>query len=612
MPRTFSVLIRPLDRLVTTEEGTLFLDLIRREGIHVENICGGQGVCGKCRVILEEGEFGEDPGKARLLESERQKGYRLACRSRIIGDCRVTIPVESRVECPQILLPEYFLHGETRPLVKRYQVALEENPFLPALGPSLRLVGYNGPRPGTSDAIYRAIKRNCGPITVTVSRTGGYPELIRVEAGHGVEVYGVALDLGTTTVAGVLLELTTGTVLATATTMNRQITYGEELITRIGVARDRAGRKNLSRAASESINIVIDKLLEKTGHSADEIDEVCLGGNTVMNHLLAGIDPLYLETPDADVSRTPIILRAGEALINANPEAWVYCLPNVSRFVGGDVVGDIITAGMHRNPEISLLVDLGTNGEIVLGCRDWLAAVSCASGPAFEGGGCRCGMRAMRGAIQYVSIDKTGNAVAEVIGGGIPMGICGSGIIDAAVGLFSAGIIDFTGKFVHGSPGVRSGPEGLEYVVVPRETTAARHDIVITQSDLAYLMDSKAAVCGAIGVLLKKYRVNVGMVRHVYLAGAFGSYADLSNVVRFGIIPRFPTARIHQIGNGSLQGAVHALLSDEARHAAFQIAKQMAYIDLLVEADFIEEYTAALYIPGKKELFPADPAEDNG
>lgn len=607
MIRTYRVLIRPLDRLLTIEEGGLLIELLRKEGIHIENICGGQGECGKCRVILDKGSLlEEDHGKARLREWERDGGYRLACRTRVMGDCEITIPIESRIDQPQILLPDFILNSEPRPLVATYRVAIEENPFLPALGPSLRLLGYSGPRPSIPDPAYRSIKESTGPVTVTVSRSGGYPEIIKVAGCPPGEIYGVAIDLGTTTIAAVLLELGTGKILAGATTMNRQITYGEELVTRIGIARNPEGQNALSRAASESINIVIDELLAVTGLSPEDIDDLCLGGNTVMNHLFAGIDTGNLEIPDAVVPREPIILVAGDLSIHANPAAKIYCLPNVSRFVGGDVTGDIITAGIHRTGDLSLLIDLGTNGEIVLGNRDWLASVSCASGPAFEGGGCRSGMRAMRGAIQHVRIDQaTGEAGIDVIGGVPPRGICGSGIIDTAAGLFTAGILDFAGKFVPGSHGIRNGPDGAEFVLVPAERTGGHQDIVVTQSDINYLMDSKAAVCGAISVLLKKYRISVDAIRDVYLAGAFGSYADVGNVVKFGIIPEFSKAKFHPIGNGSLNGAVYALLSEEARRDSELVARQMSYIDLLVETDFIEEYSSALYIPGKSDLFPS-------
>ncbi|HEX3001712.1 MAG TPA: ATP-binding protein, partial [Methanoregula sp.] len=236
---------------------------------------------------------------------------------------------------------------------------------------------------------------------------------------------------------------------------------------------------------------------------------------------------------------------------------------------------------------------------------DWLASVSCASGPAFEGAGISSGMRAMKGAIDHVAIDPvTGEVSWTTIGNALPRGICGSGIIDAAAAMVAAGIVDFTGRLVDGRPGVRMGTSGHEFVLVRKEKTATGQDIVITRDDMAYLIDSKAAACGSIGVLLKKYRVGVGDIRHVYLAGAFGAYADTKKIVEFGIIPDFYQAEIHTIGNGSLSGACAALLSVKKRQEAADVAKKMVYIDLLVDADFIDEYAAAVYIPGKPDLFP--------
>jgi uncharacterized 2Fe-2S/4Fe-4S cluster protein (DUF4445 family) len=260
---------------------------------------------------------------------------------------------------------------------------------------------------------------------------------------------------------------------------------------------------------------------------------------------------------------------------------------------------------MNASGELSLAIDLGTNGEVILGNSDWLASVSCASGPAFEGAGISSGMRAMKGAIDHVAIDPGSGGVSwTTIGNGQPRGICGSGIIDAAAVMVAAGILDFTGRLVEGRPGVREGTSGREFVLVPRDKTATGQDIVITHDDMAYLMDSKAATCGSIGVLLKKYRVGVAEIRHVFLAGAFGAYADTKMIVAFGIIPDFYRAEFHMIGNGSLSGACAALVSRKKRQDASVVAKKMVYIDLLVDADFIEEYAAAVYIPGKPEYFP--------
>jgi len=319
------------------------------------------------------------------------------------------------------------------------------------------------------------------------------------------------------------------------------------------------------------------------------------------------MDPAYLSMANVEVSRSPIIRKSRTLGIRAYPEAYVYCLPNVSRFLGGDAVGDVIASGMYDFDEVSLLVDMGTNGEIIFGNKSWLVSCSCASGPAFEGEGIKFGIRAMRGGIEHVKIDpKSFEAEYTVIGNTPPKGICGSGIIDVSAEMFSVGILDFAGKIVKGrTPLVRRGRDGLEYVVVPAEKTAIGRDIVITQRDMDYIMDSKAAACGAITVLMKKLKLSIYDIRNLYLAGAFGAYSDLRNATKLGIFPEFPNAKIRPIGNGSLSGAYATLLSVEKRDKAKAIAENMVYIDLLVDVEFTEKYSEAIYIPGKKEFFPS-------
>ncbi len=603
-----SVLFSPLNTIVSVPRGATVLEAIRLAGIQVESICGGKGECAKCRVIHVRGscDIGTPASIKRLTADEIVHHYCLACQTHVQGDCEFTIPVESRIDSPRILLHYTIPALDLSPSVKKYLFNPSQSQALPVGQRSLKLEGYAGTRPHMTRHQYDELLMATGTRTVTVSTTPGYPEIIRIEEGDTTgQNYGIAIDLGTTTVVGVLLDLTSGTVMAEASCMNRQITYGEELLTRIAVAKKASGNERLRVAAVASINDVIAKLIAGAGISKTSIGDVCIAGNTVMHFLFLGRDPSILELVTAEIARTPFILKAGSAGLHVNPEASVYCLPDVSRFVGGDAVGDVVASGLHLSGELSLLVDLGTNGEVIIGSSEWIASVSCASGPAFEGAGITAGIRAMRGAIDHVQIDPKSGAVSVItIDNEPPRGLCGSGIIDAAAAMVSAGILDFSGRIVEGKPGVRAGPDGLEYVLVEKEKTATGRDIIITRQDLAYLLDSKAAACGAVGVLLKKYRLTINDIRHVWLAGGFGAYADRKKLVTFGIIPAFPRAEFHAIGNGSLAGACAALLSTKKREELVRVARMMVYIDLLVDADFIEEYTAALYIPGKKEYFP--------
>ena len=607
MAELFTVIFQPMNRIVSVPAGTTVLVAIREAEIRFESICGGKGECGKCRIIHIRGPCEQIAvaSPRGLSAAEIAGGYLLACRTIITGNCEFTIPVESRIDAPQILLSVTDIAGALEPSAAKYLTDTGGS-FRFSRQRSLRFAGYTGQRPRMTQEQHDRLVGSESPLTVTISTAAGYPELTGISEGDTrAENFGIAIDLGTTTVAGALVDLGNGRVLARGSALNRQITYGEELITRIAVARDRKGRDELQKAAITTINTVITHLAREAGIRPEQATDLCIAGNTVMVWLLTGRDPAPLEQVGTAIPRSPVIIRARELGLAADPGAYAYCLPNVSRFVGGDAVGDVVVSGMYASNKLSLMIDLGTNGELVFGNSEWLASASCASGPAFEGAGVAAGMRAMRGAIEHVGIDPSSGIVTiKTVGDAKPVGICGSGIIDAAYAMFTAGIIDFTGKIVDGKPGVRSGPGGLEFVLVSKEHTATGRDIPITGADMAYLMDSKAAACGAIGVLMNKYRIRTGDVRHVYLAGAFGEFTDMRTVTGFGIIPDFSRAEYHHIGNGSLAGACAALLSRKHRAEAEEVAGKMAYIDLLAESDFIGEYSAALYIPGKKEYFP--------
>ena len=607
MAELVTVSFSPVNKQVSVPKGTSVLDAIRQAAILFECICGGNGECNKCKVIFVKGssDAGSPVSLHGLTPEEIKNNYCRACHTHVLGDCEFIIPVESRIFAPQILMSKVGGNPELSPLVAKYRLMPEQDAGHPVSSRSLRLDGYTGTRPHMTKEQHDSLLAAKRPVTVTITRSRDYPEVIALEDGDTREQnYGLALDLGTTTVVGVLVNLSDGSIRAQASSLNRQITLGEELLTRIHAARKPEGSATLQRLAVESINDVISQLTTSAVMDPSQINDVCISGNTVMEYLLVGKDCHDLELANIPVSRKPILIPARQIGIRVNPGAYVYCLPNVSRFVGGDAVGDVLASGMHTSKNLSLLIDLGTNGEVIMGNSDWLASVSCASGPAFEGAGISSGMRAMLGAIESVSIDPQNFSVSwTTVGDAPPRGICGSGIIDAAAAMARTGILDFTGKLVAGKPGVRAGPGGPEYMLVPKDKTATGRDIVITGQDMAYLMDSKAAVLGSIGVLLKKYRILISDIKSVYLAGAFGTFGDIKNVVRFGILPDFYCASFNGIGNGSLSGAYATLMSEKKRSTAQEVADKMVYIDLLTDADFIEEYSSAIYIPGKKEYF---------
>jgi len=605
------IIFNPMDRVIDVERGTILLEAIREAGIRIRSICGGEGECGTCKVILNKGKVSHVSTKYEkwLSPQEKNDGYRLACQTRVQSDCEFTIPVESRITSPKILLSTEMSIDKLNPASKKYLVSLMPAEHYERR--SIRLHGYSGPKPSVSEDIYNKLVSVKEPATATLSITKTHPEIISIEQSDRTSSnYGLGIDVGTTTIVVLLVDLTSGKILGKASELNRQITYGETLLTRIAFSRKKErGLQKLQQAVVEGINDLVKRLTSSAGIKNEEITSVSMGGNTVMNHLLAGIDVDYLWFVDANdkVPRAPIIKKAKTLGLHVNPEAYVYCLPNVSRFLGGDAVGDVVASGMHNSDETSLLVDMGTNGEIILGSKNWLVSCSIASGPAFEGGGVKFGMRAMHGGIEHVKIDpKTFRAEYTVIGDVIPRGICGSGIIDAAAEMFSVGILDFAGKIVKGqTPLVRKGRDGLEYVIVPSERTTVGRDIVITQSDMDYIMDSKGAACGGILVLMRKFKLSIYDIKNFYLAGAFGAYTDIRSATKLGIFPEFPNANIRPIGNGSVSGAYATLLSTKKREEANAVAQNMLYIDLLADVMFAETYSESIYIPGPKELFPS-------
>jgi uncharacterized 2Fe-2S/4Fe-4S cluster protein (DUF4445 family) len=611
-PLSIRVLLNPINREIFAEKGDILLHRLQEEGIHIEALCGGKGICGKCKVILEKGRVEKRSiiSDKLLSQGELESGYHLACMIKLIENCEFTIPLESRIENPKILISAELKIPEIKPAITKHLLQSKPkqiNNLLLSYS-RLKLMNYKGTSPRVPETIYDRINNlKNNTVTVTVTRTNGFPEIINAQEGDTLERnYGLAIDIGTTTMVAVLVDLNNGNIMGTGSGMNKQITYGEDLVTRTAIARTDEGLKKLQKVVVEAINEIISKIYEETGVKPQEVNDTTVGANTVMNHLFTGLESGYLEIANVEVSRDPIIAKAGKIGLNVNPDGYVFCIPNVSRFLGGDAVGDVIASEMHKSEEMSLMVDLGTNGEIIFGNNKWLFSCSCASGPAFEGEGVRHGMRAAIGGIDHVKIDdETKKAEVSTIGDIPAKGICGSGLIDLVAEVFRVGVMDFSGKFVPSMPYVREGKWGLEYVVVTADKTSIGRDIVLTQSDLDYVIDSKAAACGAVTVLMKKLKIDTWDTKHIYLAGAFGTYTDMENAIRLGILPEFPNGSYHPLGNGSLSGAYATLISVDKRREAAKVAKNMVYIDLLVDLEFIEEYSKALYIPGDKEYFPS-------
>ncbi|MEM2695026.1 MAG: ASKHA domain-containing protein [Archaeoglobaceae archaeon] len=474
-----------------------------------------------------------------------------------MSDAEIFIPPESRLERQQILRDFFIKEKEFSPLIKTENY---ENAFLPEL----------------------------------LSKKG-YKLLLIPEIEEGDFKL-----VGTTTIVAALVDMNTGKILNIASDYNGQIIYGEEVLSRVEFARTRKdGIEILQKAVIDSINKLIDNLLQGYS-SSNRIYDIVVAGNTLMTHFFLGKDVEYLFESEI-IKRESYKAKANNLGLKANKNAEVCSLPSVSKFIGGDVVGGVLAAKIVDSGRISLFVDLGTNGEIILGSEGWIMSASVASGPAFEGYEIKHGSRAVTGAIDHVW-SENGEIKYSVIGNTKPRSICGSGLIDLLAELFKKGIVDFQGNLKE-NPRVVSTTE-KEFVIVEAEKSATEKPITLTQTDIDTLIKSKAAVCAGIAVLLKKAGVSIEDIEDFYIAGAFGYYLNVENAITIGLFPEIK-AKIRQIGNGSLVGAYLALNSNRKRELAETIAKIFSYFDLSTDADFIDEYRAALVLPGRQELFPS-------
>ncbi|MDA8122970.1 MAG: ASKHA domain-containing protein [Deltaproteobacteria bacterium] len=533
----------PEDASAPLQAGETILAHAVRAGIPILSPCGGEGRCGKCRVtVAGDTKGGDDPGA--LSQEELRAGVRLACRCvPVSGKVTVTVLPGSR----PARLSAYIEGRETA----------EDEPFVP-----LHLV------PGKGSPL------------------------------------GVALDLGTSTLAGALIDLRDGTVLARASSDNPQMVFGEDLISRIVFGEESPdGFTLLRRLLRQGVDKVISGLIESSP-VAGEIVEVTAAGNTVISHILYGLSPAPLRRPPHRPVLKEYPAKSGKELgIASAPSARWRIFPSIGGFVGGDIVAGILASGMHREEAVSLLFDVGTNGEVALGNREFRIACSSSAGPAFEGGEVACGMRACAGAIDSVRIDRETLAAGwTVIGGGKPAGVCGSGILDLCAELFRAGLVDRAGRFVPraGAP-FRDTGRGKAYLVARADESAAGAEIVLAAPDLKSVLRTKAALCAAADALLAAVGLYRADVERVFIAGGFGNFLDLRSALTLGLFPPFPLRKFIPLGNASLAGAIGALRNRKRWEEAAALAPATSHHDLSSDPDFMEFYQRALFIPHTDE-----------
>jgi len=644
------VTFQPGGREAFVAEGVDLLTAAIAAGVQLHSDCGGDGVCGGCKVIVRGGEVATEP-TGRLTDEERKAGYVLACRTTVRGDVQVEVPPESRVEREQILTEvereQILTEGaKVEPLIqfpdRAGVVDKGIEPVEPAYSLPLPLVTklfLRLPPPTPTDNIsdlerlYREIQR-CGRIplmqtglanvrklarllresnwkvTVTLGQRNGTTEVVLIEPGDTSQRnYGIVLDIGTTTVVASLVDMNSRTVLGTQGTHNRQSSYGEDVITRIIFAEKEEGLERLHRVVVDTVNELISALEAENGISLNDVTAVVCAGNTTMIHLLLRIDPSYIRRgPYVPAASSAPVIRAREAGIRINPRGLLVCLPGVSSYVGGDITAGVLASGIDEAEQPSMLIDLGTNGEIALGNREWLVCCSASAGPAFEGSGVRCGVRAVQGAIQRVEIDPQSCEVAcTTIGETRPVGICGSGYIDLLAELFRCGLIDRQGaiRTEISSPRVRAGEDGPEFVLVWSAESETGRDIAITQTDIENLVRSKGAIFSAARVLVEKMGMEFEEIDRIYIGGAFGNYLSIEKAIWIGLLPDLPLERFEFIGNSTLAGAQMALFSAEAQWKVEEIAARMTNIELCDEPSYMGEYMGSLFFPHTDiDLFP--------
>ena len=605
-------------------------------GVHVNASCGGSGTCGKCKVKVVQGELRSKPS-SKLSETEWDQGYRLACQTEILGDLVVEVPVESRYEKDVLSrkvtkatqehvlaaarLDVEYAHEKADPAVAKYYLELEP----PSEGNNVSDMGRLG----------HALKQECGiarvsadyrvlrslsetlradewKVTGTIAQTRAGHRLTRLERGDTRDrTYAVAVDIGTTTIHAALLDVNTAQEAARAADYNSQISMGEDVITRIVHALKPAGLEALQKRVVKTINAVLKEVFEKSGVAREFVTHMVFAGNTTMTQLFLALNPRYIrEAPYVPAANFLPPVRVAELGIEMPEDVMGYVMPCVASYVGGDITAGVLATELHVHPELTLFMDVGTNGEIVIGNQDWMVSASASAGPAFEGGGVKFGMRATFGAIEQVRVNRENfEPMILTIGQTKPKGVCGSGMIDCLAEFQDAGVISQNGK-INGelaarTPRIREGESGWEYVLCWKDETQLDQDICVTEPDIDNLIRTKASIYAACSVLLKSVGLHFSDVEKIVIAGGFGQYIDVEKAMTIGLLPEVEPEKVRYGGNTSLTGCKLAALFKDKIEEAESIATMITNIELSASHIYMEEYVAALFLPHTRmEDFP--------
>ena len=618
--------------------GDNLLEVARGANVAIDAPCSGNGACGKCRVQLKSGEL-DSKKTLHISDEEYAVGWRLACMSKITADVEVIVPD---------IASAYKNRMKVADLSSKEEIAIFENAKNQVeeagikLKNSLDVIEVKMDAPSLDDTmpdverLTRGLRKymNLKRVRVPYAVLRKLPDVLRksnfsvkcvvrttpddmfvydvFDSSQEVIVGGLAVDIGTTTVSAVIINMETGEILAKSSSGNGQIRFGADVINRIIESQKPGGKKKLQDAViKETINPMIHEMCRSIHFPEKQIYRMCVASNTTMNHLFAGInaDPLRMEPYIPTFFKTNSLF-ASDMGIEINPDAHIIMAPNIGSYVGGDITAGTLVSMIWNRPEFSLFIDLGTNGELVFGNSDFMMSCACSAGPAFEGGDISCGMRATDGAIEACTIDKeTMEPTYKVVGepGTKPVGLCGSGIIDVISELFMTGIINPKGKFVREGKRIRHDHYGMgSYVIAFEEEAGSAKDVEITEVDIDNFIRAKGAIFSAIRTMLNSLDFDVSMIDDVYVAGGIGSGINMANAVHIGMFPDIPLEKFHYIGNSSLTGAYLMLHSTSAEKKTYELASNMTYLELSTVPTYMDEFVGACFIPHTDtNLFPS-------
>lgn len=609
---------KPADKAVEIRRGALIIDASKAAGIDLNVPCGGQGRCGRCAVVVESGNV-RRRSTIRLSAADLQAGYALACQTVVEGDLEVFVPPQEEITrhlttektAAKISVPfEY--DWRVHQSVAKFFVEIEPPSLADNTDDLARLTRELSKCCDVRDlyaplsvlrTLARTLRNADWRVTAVVDRANGRPRLIDVLPGdQTLALYGAAVDIGTTTVTVYLVDLFSGEVVEIAADYNGQIKRGEDVISRIVYAsKDGSGLMELQSLVSMTINKLVERVARIRKIEPREIYKMTVVGNSTMMHIFLGLPPEQIRlTPYITTINHPPPVLANELNLNIHPQAPVDCLPGVASYMGADITAGVLSSGTHDTDKVTLFLDIGTNGEMVFGTREWLVSCACSAGPAFEGAGVRDGMRATTGAIEEVWINaNTYEPTIRVIGGGKPRGLCGSGLISLIAEMFITGVTDKAGNVNLSlpTPRVRTGEHGAEYVVAWASETDVGRDIAIAKPDIDNLLRAKAAIYAGYVVLAHSVGMTLNDVEQMLIGGAFGQYLNIEKAIEIGLLPDLPWDRFHFLGNTAARGAYMALLRRDAREEIAAIAKKMTYLELAADNAFYEQFMAAQFLP---------------